>query len=344
VRRAALAVAALAVAAAFLLRRPAAGRALAGSDWRVVAFFAASAILWLASSANARYGLPVLLLAGVILARLGERLLPARAARLVLAGLLVLQLAALAVAAHPRWYLAEPWTSEWLPYAPPERAQREPALYLTVEIQPMMAVAPFLHPGSAFVNLRGQHSLPADAPRLAGLLERFRGRVRILAHELDPSKPGPYDAALRRIGYRVDAADCLEIPWRRDEDGVSRAANRIGLARTAPESLSLTSCALRPQPRDPADATAERRAAALFDRIEKTCPRLFRGQTAVTEPLGDGWSRNYNGLDARLEAGGERVVLRYHRGSELLELGRATDWERGGVPPQCGPAGGSLAR
>src|SRR5260370_18264763 len=46
----------------------------------------------------------------------------------------------------------------------------------------------------------------------------------------------------------------------------------------------------------------ERKVSVLFDRIEKSCRRLFRGQTSVTEPLATGWSRYYAGLDARLEA------------------------------------------
>jgi hypothetical protein len=60
--------------------------------------------------------------------------------------------------------------------------------------------------------------------------------------------------------------------------------------------------------------------SALFDRIEKACPRLFRGQTAVTEPLGEGWSRHYVDLDARLEAFGGRVILNRYRTGEVVDL------------------------
>jgi hypothetical protein len=348
-RFAALAVVGVALAAAALRRRAPDPRALRGADWRVLGFFAAAAALWLASSANARYGLAVLLLAGVVLARLTERLLPRGAARVALAALLAVQLAASIVAAHPRWYLAEPWTRHWLPYAPPERALREPALYLSIEIQSMSVVAPFLHPDSAFVNFRGQHSLPSDSPRLAALLERYRGRVRALGRGLELVDGRPraqevavYDATLRRIGYRVDAGDCFAIAWRRDdEDALSRAANRLALGRTNAEPLSVASCALRPQARDPADAEAERRMSALFDRIEKACPGLFRGQTAVTEPLGASWSRNYSAMDLRLEVHGDRAIAnRYYRGGTLYDLGALQDWERGAasLPPQCGEA------
>jgi hypothetical protein len=340
-RFAALTVAALALAALAAARRSPEPRALAGADWRLLGFFALAAVLWLASSANARYGIVVLLLAGLALARLAERILPQGVARVALAALLAAQLAASIVAAHSRWFLAEPWSRHWLPYAPPERALREPALYLSVEVLPMAVVAPFLHPGAAFVNFRGQHSLPTDSPRLAALLERYRGRVRTLGRglqpvygQLRPMELAAYDATLRRIGYRVDAADCFVIEWRRDDqDALARAANHLALRQTAREPLSVTSCALLPAPRDAADAEAERRMSALFVRIEQGCPGLFRGQSAVTEPLGEGWSRLYNGLDARLEALGGRAILNRYRSGSRVDLGALQDWERGAPRP-----------
>src|SRR5207244_9955233 len=98
--------------------------------------------------------------------------------------LLLVQLATTFLASPTRWFLAEPWSRHWFPYAVPERALREPALYLSVEILPMAVLAPFVHPASSLVNFRGQHSLPADSPRLTALLERYRGHGRSLGREL----------------------------------------------------------------------------------------------------------------------------------------------------------------
>ncbi len=312
-----------------LVAAPFARRRFRALDWRLLGFFVLGWLLWLASSANARYGLVLLLLAGLALARLAERLLPPRGARLALGVLLAVQAVMLVVAAPPRWFLSEPWSARWLAYEPPERALREPALYLSVEVLPMAVVAPFLHPGSSFANVSGQHSLASDAPRLAALLERHRGRVRALGRRLAllDGKPAPdearsYDLALRRFGYRLDVSDCFAIPWRpRSDDALSRAANALSFAQPAAEPLSVTSCALAPAARDPRDLEAERRFSALFDRVEKNCPQLFRGQTAVTEPFGaSGWSRTYNGLDARLEAFGDKLILHRHRSGELIDL------------------------
>jgi hypothetical protein len=292
-------------------------------DWRLTGFFLAATVAWLATSANARYGMLVLLLAGVVLARMVERLLPLPAARIALALLLAVQLAISAVAAPARWYIAEPWSRQWFAFEVPERARREPALYLTIETLPMAVVAPFVHPDSSFANIRGQRSIPADAPRLVELLERHRGRVRVLARA-----PEFAEGTLARVGLRPDAADCLRIEWRPDAaDSLSRAANWLARTPPANEPLSLTSCALRPAPRDPLQAQKEREMSALFERIEKGCPRLFRGHTALTEPYGTGWVRHYVDLDARLEAIGGKLSLNRYRTGRIVELGTLAQWK-----------------
>jgi hypothetical protein len=344
-RFAALLVAALVLCAAAAFRGAPAGASLRATDWRVLAFFSAALALWLATSANARYGLVVLVLAGVCLSRIVERLLPPAAARTALVLLLALQLGMAAVAAPRRGFVVEPWSTRWLPYEAPERARREAALYLSIEVLPMAVVAPSMHPGASFVNLRGQHSIPLDSTRLAALLARHRDHVRTLGRELEivDGKPQPaalkrYDDTLVRIGYRVDPADCFTIAWRPERDDLlSRAANRLTGATPSHEPLSVVSCALRAAARDPAQAGLERRVSLLFDRIEKACPRLFRGQTAVTEPLVNGWSRNYAGLDARLEAFGDRVILNLYRAGRHFDLGLLSAWEQGDArPAACG--------
>ena len=343
-RLAALLAAAVALPMLKARRTPASG-GLRGSDWRAFAFLAFACGLWLASSANARYGMPVLLLAGVCLARIIERAVDVRTARIALLVLLAAQIAMVAAASPSRWFIAAPWSSHWLPYQVPERALREPALYLTTELLPMAVVAPFVHPAASFVNLRGQHSIATDSPRLAKLLAAHPGRVRALGRGLElvdgrpPADPlQAYDATLLRIGYRVDPGDCFTIAWRPDStDLLSRAANRLAGELGAHEPLSVTSCALRAASRDPAELEEERSISVLFDRIEKACPSIFRGQTAVTERLGSGWSRFYSGLDARLEANAERAVLNRRRHTRDLDLGRLSDWSRDAatLPQAC---------
>ena len=343
--------AALSVASLVLVGTAALGRApvrpgFTAVDWRLFAFFATAVALWFATSTNGRYGLIILLLAGVCLARVVERLLPPGATRITLGVLLVTQVAMAAFASPTRWHWIEPWSSEWLPYRVAEKGRAEPALYLTVEELPVAVLAPFLHPEASFVNFRGQYSVPTDSPKLAALLERHRGRVRTIGRSLQglgpDGRPLPrmlrfYDSVLGRIGYRLDLADCFTVQWSpQSEDWLSRLANALAPQRSSsPLMFSAVSCALAEAPRSPEMIAAERRVSQLFDRMEKSCPRLFRGQTAVTDTAGTGWSRLYPALDARLETDGEQVVLYHVLPPRELHLGRLADWDAGSVSPAC---------
>ena len=165
----------------------------------------------------------------------------------------------------------------WLPYEVPESAVREPALYLTVEKLPMAVLAPFLHPASSFVNVRGQHSLPTDSPRLAALLERHRGRVRTIGRglELVDGRPAEArqgcDATMRRFGYRLDATDCFACHGAREPGLAVARGERLAGAQVDRGAFG-GELRAAPRGRDPADVERERRASALFDRIEKAAP------------------------------------------------------------------------
>ena len=325
---------ALAGAAAVRRRLP----EIASADTRFFLFFFVSMAAWIWTSGNARYGILLLLLVGPCVARALDAAGGARAARLGLAVMLVVQLTACLMVSPPRWFITERWTGAWLPFAAPERARSEPALYLTIEAQSMMAVAPFLHPGSSFVNLRGQHSLAPGWKRIDGLIARHGDRIRVLGRGLrlqEDGLPRPevlevYDSTLLRFGFRVDTADCYAIGWEGDETGAaSRLANALAPhLETRARLLSLASCALARAERDPADIAAEARISAVFDRVEKGCPRLFQGHSSNTDPLGEEWSRTYAGLEARLETRGDRLVLAPFFKLGFYDLGAIADWER----------------
>ena len=66
---------------------------------------------------------------------------------------------------------------------------------------------------------------------------------------------------------------------------------------------------------------------AYFDRIERECPRLFRGESALTDRYGAEWSRTYHGLDARLETKAGRAVLAPFFRLVYQDLGNLSEWE-----------------
>ena len=343
-RFAVLAVLAAAIATQALWRRvrPAAVTAatLSSIDLRLLAFFALAYAAWLATSANGRYGMLVVLLVGLLAARLADRLLPVAAARGALLVLLVAQVAACALISPPRWFMIDLWSDRWFAYEVPERARQEPALYLTVETQAMSVIVPFLHPDSSFINLRGQHSVEHGARRMQALLALHEGKARTIGRALRlqrDGRPRPdlielYDSTLLRYGFSVDAEDCFAIRWRPGRhDGLSQFANVLVNERAGvrESNVALVSCALRPGSWSAAEIEEERRLSALFERMERSCRGIFRDQTSVTERLGSEWSRTYAGLEARLETRGEALVLAPFFKLRDHYLGKADDWESG---------------
>jgi hypothetical protein len=162
-------------------------------------------------------------------------------------------------------------------------------------------------------------------------------QVRVLGRALRlqaDGRPRPdvveaYDSTLLRFGLRVDPEDCFQIDWQpNDADFLSRAANALSSEpRPLRNILSLASCALVPGMRERREIEQEARYSRIFDRIERSCPRLFRGQTSVTERLGEGWARSYVGLEARLETHSGRAVLVPWFKLLYYDLGSLQGWE-----------------
>jgi hypothetical protein len=114
------------------------------------------------------------------------------------------------------------------------------------------------------------------------------------------------------MAFALIPDNCVSVRWRpRREDPLSEAANLLVTedAGVRESLVALASCALRPGSWSASEIEEERRVSALFERMERTCPGIFRGQTAVTEKIGTEWSRSYAGLEARLETHGVHLVL-----------------------------------
>jgi len=71
---------------------------------------------------------------------------------------------------------------------------------------------------------------------------------------------------------------------------------------------------------------------ALFDRLERECPGVLRGQTAIIERRGIEWSRSYASLEARVETSRGALLLVPFFKFRYQFLGTIADWESG-VPP-----------
>jgi hypothetical protein len=310
---------------------------------RLTLFSVAFVPLWLLTSANGRYAVAFLLLVGPVLAGVAWRLLGARTATRVLVLLIVAQSFHVAQAGNPRWAPVA-WAGTWFEVEVPDRLRREPALYLAVSMQPNAFVVPWLHPGSAYVNVTGQHSIGLEGPgsnRLRKLLVEYAGRVRVITRipvfgtdrDVERLIQDQLDAVLARLNLKTDRGDCLVI--RSDKSSVPGNGSLIGhfsgtdSGEKVSTRLTLITCALVPGAPSPTYHQERDRIVRAFDAVEKACPSLFKPAGAIVESGESAWVRYYMGTDIYLVSTRDRVYFTKERQPTDVDLGDIEDWLAG---------------
>jgi hypothetical protein len=170
VRPALLVLSALACAAAWAYRRvsgkPGAPAALPAPQARrlVMLFFLLAAPLWLATSANNRYGLALFLLAGPVCGALLQRILPLRYLLLAAGAAILWQAAQQQLFFKQYRWQSGPWGERYFDWDLPPSLAGEPAAFLSFGYQTASSLAPRLHPASRHANLVGLVPIGIDHP------------------------------------------------------------------------------------------------------------------------------------------------------------------------------------
>jgi hypothetical protein len=313
-------------------------------------------ILWLSSSGNSRYFLPMACIASVVLAVVLLRLYERRADFTATAAVLILamQLTQLILGADLKRD-GTLWQGPWLEVRVPERFREEPHVFLSAAYLSGSAFAPYVHPASGFMNITGFYPLGPGHPggaRAQSLIERNLDRVRILiplpaTYVDDASLPNPPEHLtihVRRFGLRVDPSDCAVMKIA----GNLRGALQKRGTTDAAAWTNFATCRLVVAPEEAAAYAREVRIVdAVFDRIEDACPNLFHPRRPVTEQL-PMWVRLYN-MGSEIQLWMEHGKVQYFspvaRG-EPIGIGTVDEWLAGGRRIDCSrksaPAFGGL--
>jgi hypothetical protein len=290
-------------------------------------FFLIATVLWLATSGNGRYAIPLLLLAGPILLWMIIRSMPdGRRPLLIATAVLIAQ----NVHAWGTWngaWGALPWSGTWVEISLPKQLKERPFLYLTAELQTDSFVIPFVHPKSSFVNLFGQYPISPAGPgsdRVRRLMTRHAGQLRMMVRlkSIDTER---YLANLDEIfspwGLMTDRSDCVRIP----------------VGKSWENQAPLFSCALLPGTRLSDDYVRTReRLTAIFGRIEAACPLLFSPPGWRFDRIGGMWSRKYMNTDTNLyTAKGRMFYSKMDFGPFDVNIGSIDDWEAGKGSLRC---------
>ena len=293
-------------------------------------------VLWLATSANGRYLLPMGSVAAVLISGLlvcSFREWP-RLSLYSLIAIFAVQTLQVTVGAEYRWD-PRPWGGAWLDVRVPDALATEANLYLVYGMQSNSFIAPYLARDSALVNFAGAYPLAPNGPggaRIAELLRRYQPHVRVLFSSSrsrpQEQRPSPdVNYALARFGLRADEDDCSTIVV----VGVPPdLVIRLGSAqRPSSEPIRrLVACRVLPDHADHSADLAEQRVAdRVFDRIEDACPLLFQPRRVLSEHSGAAWQRIYLNTDLELRiSNGSVRLFDPARGDDPLFLGSTGQW------------------
>lgn len=279
----------------------------------IVWFFASSAVLWLATSCNGRYGVALFLLAGPVCGALLLRLLPMRHVVLAVAAVVAWQAAVQhAFFALPRWSSGS-WSARYFDWDLPERLKREPAVFMGFGYKSASTLAPLLHPQSRHVNLVGQYAIAADGPgservrKMIGAADRRIYGVFdfYYTQQSDPaarSIKGYFAEHLQTWGLGFTETPCTQVALKA-APAAWEAFNRVfGISPPAapPEHIV---CELRPIPAGARDQ-AWQRWRAFSDRLARlatACPAYFGVPLSIERHPGQWMVTSFASLEFRME-------------------------------------------
>ncbi|MDP3761261.1 MAG: hypothetical protein Q8R01_12180 [Ramlibacter sp.] len=316
----------------------------------LLAWVAAAFAVWLATTGNGRYFIPVLLAAGPLCIGFVCRLPGTRAFKGALAlGLVAVQGLMLYENEPWKWWGLSTWAEPpFFDVALDQEALSVPATYVTITNISYSLVAPRFPAASRWVNIS---SLPSaldgspDIKKMQAVLASSKSlkllipsRPKYMTEQLLPNEElrATINGMLRMQRLALaEPSDCRLLPSR----GLASEALK-DLSKFGPEVIGKFGfwiCSLQyPVALQSLEVRLDPEVRDTFSAIEKRCPRFFQtGQTSASR-LSDGWIRVYPQSDMKVYVmdNGE-VHYKYWRAMNPVLVGRKQDVLRGDFTLDC---------
>lgn len=269
-------------------------------------------LIWMATTGNGRYFLPVLLLAGPLSIALVYLQPWSHGARALCALCMIGLQAYVVFDTRPigAWSLDHWRSAPYFEVTIPRELRETPATYVTITSISYSLLYPQFHHGSSWINITGMPRDPRSPdPRRARQLLGRSERIYVLVPTV-PDHAKPDHLPTEQLKDVVDmhlASQRLAV----DRTGTchilpSRSAARMAYGESADlrnkESLKKVGfwvCPLRYPAARPPGPAPEAAVEAVFRRLEQQCPGIFPPDSAATNVLQDGAVRNYAGADIK---------------------------------------------
>jgi hypothetical protein len=270
-------------------------------------------VLWLTSSGNGRYFIPMACVAAVLAIALIFRVCSTwpKLGGYVLVTAFLVQFYQLHFGTQYSSNI--PWDHEpWFQVTVPESLASKPGLYFSVGVQSNSFIAPYLAPGSGLINLGGDYTLGPDGAvgkHIEMLVRRYSPNLQILIR--DGRRDAGYDASLPKLanandalepfGLRLEASNCQRIVVHGiSSSPIATSSRRLPVRQSLAQATTAyyVACQVVTQARDPALVAGESKANSALDHLEDACPALFQPRRPASYLLGDSaagyiWAREY---------------------------------------------------
>lgn len=305
--------------------------------------------VWLATTGNGRYFIPMLLAAGPLCIALICQLPARKSVRTILATLVVAAQGIVVYDNNPwHWWGLAPWNNApFFEVSLDHEARAVPSTYVTVTPISYSIVAPYFPPTSRWINLSSQPDAAEKTPdvlRVQAILSQSKSLKLLI-----PSQPGhmtlqglPNELIQLTINdLLLPQRLALKVPFEcrlLQSNGLASQALRPETSLEAVAKFGFWVCSLQYPVEVPAlpVAVAPSEIRRIFDTVEATCPRFFQtGQTSVARVEG-GWLRVYPQADLRLyvmDSG--HVVYKYWRTLNSVLMGTVEQFSQEGFAVNC---------
>lgn len=314
------------------------------------AVFLLSWVGWLTVSGNGRYFMPIVLFVASLIVATVVWISPARRWVVYTLGAIIGAQMALVVMGSPARYGPSEWTGRWFEVDVPEGLRNQPAVFLSLSMEPAAFLVPHLHRRSSFVSVGSQLALSTESQGwspVAQLLES--GRPIWLVATVDfaegdgaPSRPREKELrnSAARLGLDVEFAKCVDITLAGMPTSVLRVdlepSGETKAASVDSEKKFYVACPALQATSDLSDFRKREQAASIvFDQLARQCPLLFPPPHPATESRGDAWWRFYVGSDASIWI--DKDVVYFHRVGlyQLIKIGSVEDVLQGKASVPC---------
>jgi hypothetical protein len=268
----------------------------------VLVFFAIGALLWLVTSSNSRYGMPLFLLAGPVCGVLLYRFLPLRYVYVVVGAAVLWQVGQQQMYFTQYRWASGPWAERYFDWQVPSEVAARPAVYLGFGYKGASSLAPRVHPASRHAALVAQYSIGLDHPsaqRIRTMLDAPVGNIYgvfdyYYTQQTDPAAKSMktyFDEQLRLWGLEFTGQACAPIALK----------PVAGVFRGQPPQYIL--CELRAAPAAQREAALARyrQFEAILPQLAAACPRLLGEAVSVVRVHGQWQVTSFASAEYRLE-------------------------------------------